>query len=136
MKTKSNVKLNEKVKAIDYTKEPITVTTTKGVYKAWKVISTLPLGVLKVNSVRFTPELPEAYQTAIRKIGWGFVEKVFATLNKRFWDPSDFWVNTVTKCYSKNKYPAIFVVPNSGNKNAIEIFVSGSHAVEISTWSN
>jgi len=45
------VKLNERVIKIDYNSDPILIYTTNSRYQAKKVISSLPLGVLKNNLV-------------------------------------------------------------------------------------
>lgn len=40
------------------------------------VVVTVPLGVLKAGSIRFVPELPGWKQDAIRKLGFGDLNKV------------------------------------------------------------
>jgi hypothetical protein len=55
---------------------------------AYHVIVTLPLGVLKVNVVKFTPPLPMEKQIAINKLGNGIYNKCIL-----YWDDEDevFW---------------------------------------------
>lgn len=61
-----------------------------------RVIVTVPLGVLKAESITFDPPLPAAKHDAIERIGFGHVEKVAMTFENAFWrsdpqKPSDFF---------------------------------------------
>lgn len=53
--------------------------------RADAVVVTLPLGVLKAGSVRFTPPLSEEKQEAIQKIGVGLLNKVCLRFDERVW---------------------------------------------------
>jgi len=70
-KYKPIVRFNTRVLSIDYQGPVIRLKTTNGVYSAKKVISSLPLGILKAGRVQFIPHLPEPYQDAINSIGMG-----------------------------------------------------------------
>ncbi len=48
------------------------------------MISSLPLGVLKKNVVKFVPELPDKYKIAIDTIGNGMADKLFVTFAEPF----------------------------------------------------
>ena len=50
-----------------------------------RVIVTVPLGVLKKGSIRFTPLLPFPHRTAIDALGMGSVETVWLRFDKPFW---------------------------------------------------
>ncbi|ORZ10986.1 hypothetical protein BCR41DRAFT_423424 [Lobosporangium transversale] len=50
----------------------------KGVFTADIVLVTLPLGVLKSNSVTFSPPLPMNKQTAIKRLGFGTMRQMLA----------------------------------------------------------
>jgi monoamine oxidase len=62
---KPELRLNEKVIEIDYSHNVVKVVTDKRVYYGKKVISSLPLGVLKHKFVKFVPELPQKYLDSI-----------------------------------------------------------------------
>ncbi|MDH4418261.1 MAG: NAD(P)/FAD-dependent oxidoreductase [Acidovorax sp.] len=49
------------------------------------VIVTVPLGVLKANTIRFEPTPPESIGFAIDKIGFGVFEKVVLQFKERWW---------------------------------------------------
>jgi polyamine oxidase len=79
------VRFNTRVLSIDYSGPVIRLKTTNGVYSAKKVISSLPLGILKAGRVQFIPQLPEPYQDAINSIGMGNENKLFIHFSKPFW---------------------------------------------------
>jgi len=55
--------------------------------KALKVLVTVPLGVLKAQSITFQPKLPKKKRTAISQLGMGLLNKVVL-----FWEDIDvFW---------------------------------------------
>ncbi|KAM3964981.1 LOW QUALITY PROTEIN: lysine-specific histone demethylase Su(var)3-3 [Aphomia sociella] len=68
------------------------------VYKGDVVLCTLPLGVLKVavanngqnqqNFVKFDPPLPDWKVAAIKRLGYGNLNKVVLCFERTFWDPS------------------------------------------------
>lgn len=54
-------------------------------FEADRVIVTVPLGVLKSNSIQFNPPLSSSKQTAIQKAGFGNVVKIVMEFDKIFW---------------------------------------------------
>jgi len=50
------------------------------------VICTLPLGVLKANTVKFSPPLPLWKQQAVDGIGFGNLNKLVLEFTSVFWD--------------------------------------------------
>ena len=81
-----NVQLNQRVSKIDYTNTKINVTHNGTTTEADYVLVTVPLGVLKANTIQFLPALPTTKQTAIQKIGMNCVNKFLLTWNTAFWD--------------------------------------------------
>jgi monoamine oxidase len=79
-------KLNQRVTNIDYSTSKIKVTHNGIISEADYVIVTVPLGVLKKNSIAFTPALPSAKQNAIQKVGMNCVNKFLLTWDTAFWD--------------------------------------------------
>ena len=65
------VRFNTRVLSIDYSGPVVRLKTTNGYYTAKKIISSLPLGILKAGRVQFNPQLPPRYQEAIKSIGMG-----------------------------------------------------------------
>ena len=73
------VLLNQRVHTIDYSSDIVKVITEKQVFYAKKVISSLPLGVLKAEKVKFNPSLPAIYKQSINNIGSGYADKLFVS---------------------------------------------------------
>lgn len=80
------IQLNQRVSTIDYSAGKVAVTHSGNISEADYVVVTVPLGVLKANSIRFIPELPNAKQNAIQKIGMNCVNKFLLTWDTAFWD--------------------------------------------------
>lgn len=80
------IQFNQRVTKIDYTSTTVKVVHNGMTSTANYVIVTVPLGVLKRNSIAFTPELPTAKKNAIQKVGMNCVNKFLLTWNTAFWD--------------------------------------------------
>ncbi|MBK8054014.1 MAG: FAD-dependent oxidoreductase [Saprospiraceae bacterium] len=85
-----DVRLNQRVTKIDYLAAKTKVTHNGTVTEADYVLVTVPLGVLKNNSIQFVPSLPTAKQTAITKLGMNCVNKFVLTWNTAFWDNEQY----------------------------------------------
>lgn len=81
-----DVQLNRRVTNIDYSATMVKVTHNGTVSEADYVIVSVPLGVLKKNSIAFTPVLPTVKQNAIQKVGMNCVNKFLLTWDTAFWD--------------------------------------------------
>lgn len=49
-------------------------------------VVTVPLGVLKAGKVRFEPVLPEGHRRAIRRLGFGLLDKTFLSYPEPWWN--------------------------------------------------
>lgn len=81
------------VQAIDHSNpKSVQITTNRTVFQAKTVIITVPLGVLKKGTIRFTPPLPQAKQAAIQRLNVGILNKVYFRFPQAFWadTESDF----------------------------------------------
>lgn len=56
------------------------------VVEADYVVSTIPLGVLKEGSINFEPALPNWKTGAIKRLGFGILNKVILVYKQAFWD--------------------------------------------------
>jgi len=81
-----DIRLEHVVSKVEYDDQGVTVTTNQGTFDAKYVISTLPIGVLKAESVEFSPPLPAAKQQAIDRIGMGLMNKLYLIFEDDFWD--------------------------------------------------
>lgn len=71
-----DIRLNEPVSAIRWGGSGVTVTARSGEIRALGCILTVPIGVLKAGSIRFTPELPAATRDALAGMHMGALTKI------------------------------------------------------------
>lgn len=100
-----DIRLGTSVTDINYEGPGVTVKANSSrnpnqpqVFKGDVVLCTLPLGVLKVavasngqnqqNFTTFNPPLPEWKVAAIKRLGYGNLNKVVLCFERTFWDPS------------------------------------------------
>lgn len=84
--TNLTIHLNQVVQQINYTAESVEVLTNQGTFTAEYAVITIPLGVLKQNSIQFNPPLPESKRAAISALGMGLLNKVYLRFPEVFWD--------------------------------------------------
>jgi monoamine oxidase len=72
-----DIRLGHVVKRVEVGPTGVTVTTDQGVFEAERAVITLPVGVLKLGSVEFSPPLPEPKRAAIGRLGVGVLNKVY-----------------------------------------------------------
>lgn len=120
-----NIRPNTEVLEIDYSdKNQVRVITNKTTYSADKVIITLPLGVLKSNSVKFTPELPSQKQEAINRLGFGSLAKLVLFFDEVFW-PADQYVFGYLAEIGKHAPTQIVNLQKSNNIPALAFPIGG-----------
>lgn len=84
---KDKILLNTVVTEINYSQSTIVVKDSNNeIYKADKVIITVPITVLKSKDIQFTPALPSEKTSAFSKIGMGAGMKVFLKFSTKFFD--------------------------------------------------
>lgn len=96
---------NTKVTSIDYSNNQVKITTDHGEFMADKVILTVSIGVLKSNTITFTPTLPNTKKAAIESVEFlpGF--KLFMKFSDKFY--SDM-VNCDTQNGEKTYYDVAY----------------------------
>ena len=83
------IQLQQTVTEIRYSGSGVSVTTERETFTADAAIVTLPLGVLKAGTLKFSPELPENKQMAINRLRMGVLNKVVLKFPAQFW-PQDY----------------------------------------------
>jgi monoamine oxidase len=81
-----DIQLNQKVTKIDYSNNKIKVSHNQKISIADYVLITVPLGVLKKETIQFIPDLPKTKKKAIQNVGMGCVNKYALQWEKKFWD--------------------------------------------------
>lgn len=87
-----SITLNCTVQHIDYSGTVIKVQTNQGEKTADKVLVTVPIGVLKHNSIIFNPALPQTKVESIQKINAGSYTKTYLQFPTVFWPAEKDWL--------------------------------------------
>ena len=84
---KDQILLNRIIKKIDYSGEQVIVTDQQGqTDESDKLIITVPITILKSNTIQFIPSLPSEQTMAFSKIGMDAGMKVFLKFSDSFYD--------------------------------------------------
>ena len=126
--TPKNVYLNHVVTKIDYSGDRVKIYAGNKVFVAEKAIVTLPLGVLRQNSVEFVPALSEQRKNATKTLGSGVFNKVFVSFETPFWDTTKKTLGFVKK-NGKSRYLFARYIPDNG-KHILSFFISGSDSID------
>ncbi|TAF55541.1 MAG: FAD-dependent oxidoreductase, partial [Oscillatoriales cyanobacterium] len=89
------IEFGQPVQAIDWGRSPLRVVTSRSEFIADRVVVTLPLGVLKAQTVQFSPALPPAKQEAIAKLGMGILNKCYLRFPRVFWPEDVDWLEYI-----------------------------------------
>lgn len=82
------VRLGETVEEIEHDAGGVVVHTDRDVHRGSHAVVTVPLGVLKAERIRFSPDLPAAKRAAIARLDMGNFEKIVLRFRSAFWlDP-------------------------------------------------
>ena len=121
-----DIRMGETVETIRYDSERVEVVTAAGTHSATTVIVTVPIGVLKAQTIRFDPPLPARKLEAIENVGTGVVEKVILTFDTPFWRQSPhkpssvFYVSDVL-----GDFPAFVDSTSSAGRPMLVAFLTG-----------
>ncbi|KAH9768523.1 protein FLOWERING LOCUS D [Citrus sinensis] len=74
------------VHTIRYGSDGVQVLAGSQVFEGDMVLCTVPLGVLKSGSIKFIPELPQRKLDAIKRLGYGLLNKVAMLFPYVFWE--------------------------------------------------
>ena len=90
-----DIKLGQVVDRIEWGQSPVRVKTRTDVFEADHVVVTLPLGVLKAGHVAFDPQLPADKLRAIRRLGFGVLNKCYLRFQRSFWPDDIDWIEHI-----------------------------------------
>ncbi|WP_020397170.1 flavin monoamine oxidase family protein [Thiolinea disciformis] len=86
-----NIQLGQTVTKVAYGAKGVSVTTQHQTHTADYAIITVPLGVLKRNTIQFSPVLSRDKQIAIQRLGMGLLNKTYLRFPKVFWPKNIDW---------------------------------------------
>ncbi|CAF3636390.1 unnamed protein product [Rotaria sp. Silwood1] len=93
------------------------------------VLVTIPLGCLKARSIVFMPPIPDWKLTAIDKMGFGLLNKVFLQFTSIFWDEKLQNIDVITNHY----YQCYVCIPEA---RILVLYIAASHARELEQYSD
>ena len=127
IKIKENIILNTVVSSIDYTSDNIIITdSNNNTFEADKIIITVPITILKSNSINFNPILNSSKTNAFAKIGMEAGMKVFLKFSKKFYN-QNIVGGKICAAYADES------IGKLGSNSVLLAFVMGEQAVYLST---
>jgi monoamine oxidase len=119
------IQLNSPVKSIDYSGEKIIIEdVNNNSHSADKVIITVPISILKLNEISFTPALPEEKTVAFSKFGMGAGMKVFFKFSTKFYK-GELYGGSVCGAYADD------TLGKNTSDNVLMAFVMGDQAADL-----
>ncbi|GMG99435.1 hypothetical protein Nepgr_001275 [Nepenthes gracilis] len=74
------------VNTVRYSSAGVEVVAGNQVFEGDMALCTVPLGVLKIGSIKFIPELPQRKLDGIKRLGFGLLNKVAMLFSHVFWE--------------------------------------------------
>jgi hypothetical protein len=99
-----DIRLNSRVTEINYNATKSLVKVNENSIEADYVIVSVPLGVLKNNSISFQPSLPASKLSAIQNIQMGNVNKFLFIWNTPFWNTNIQYIGYTPETKGKFNY--------------------------------
>ncbi|MEP3226803.1 MAG: FAD-dependent oxidoreductase [Parasphingorhabdus sp.] len=130
---KNGVLLNKTVLAFEDTGDEVTVyCADNSSYKAKQVVNSMPHSVMQ--SVKFSPRLPQRMEESIRDITYGISIQVHFLLEKEYWEedglPPSLWSDTVIERF------ALLTDDDTGNPSSALAFINGNEAYKYNFMTN
>jgi monoamine oxidase len=129
-----DVRLEHIVSEITYNDAGVKVTTSQGEFTAEQAVITLPVGVLKKGTVKFSPPLPEAKQTAINHLGMGVLNKVYLRFTEIFWEEEADWLGYISA--NKGEWSEFVNIAKAVQQPILLCFNAGEYGAKIEAFSD
>lgn len=127
-----DIHLNEPVKEINYQNDTLTVKTENKSFSSHYVICTVPLGVLKNNTIKFIPDLPAEKKRAISRLGMGTLDKLVLIFDHVFWDKDKAWIGYIPN--QGKRWLDFFNLYHFIKQPILIVFNQGVTAKEMESW--
>lgn len=127
---------NQVVTKIAYDPKGVTVSAGGKQYHAKYLISTLPLGVLKTNTIEFNPTLPQDKLAAIQRIGMGTYNKTYLLFDTVFWEKDTEWLVFLSKNNKQNEDFEIMNYYSQSKQPILLVFTTGAFASDLEKLSD
>ena len=121
-----DIRLNTRVINVNYSNTKVAITTIGNNIEADYVIVSVPLGVLKNNSISFTPTLPTNKINAIANTNIGNVNKFLLVWSTPFWDTNLQYIGYIPDI--KGKFNYYLNIKKFTPSNGLMTFAFGDYA--------
>ncbi|MFM9033175.1 MAG: FAD-dependent oxidoreductase [Mycobacterium sp.] len=130
-----DVRLGHVVTSVDTSGNRAVVITSGGEFDADAVVVTVPLGVLKASSIRFTPPLAESKAAAVARLGMGALSKTCLRFGSAFWPSGTELVDLVPDASRRGQWVESLSLTGLVDVPALMMFNAGrfARAVEKTT---
>lgn len=99
------VRLRSAVTTLAYSDTAVTLATSDGSIQSFDAaVVTVPLGVLKAESIAFDPPLPVDVAMAIDRLGFGLLDKLYMEFDEVFWDQGVTWITTPENGWPRGQF--------------------------------
>ena len=123
-----DIRINSPVRSVGYGyNDHVTVETKGETFTSDYVICSVPLGVLKNDSIIFSPNLPSDMRSSINKVGFGTVTKLAIKFTNQFWDSDVQYYGTVNE--DTGRWPLWLNYKTFSDENILMGFCFGDHAL-------
>jgi monoamine oxidase len=130
-----DIRLNSTVIEINYNETKSSVNVNGNLIEADYVIVSVPLGVLKNNTIAFKPTLPVSKLLAIQNIQMGNVNKFLFIWEKPFWDTNIQYIGYTPETKGKFNY-FMNMMKFLPTTNGLMTFAFGDYATVTETMSD
>lgn len=124
-----DIRLNSRVKKIDYSSNKSIVEVNGEKIESDYVIVAVPLGVLKNNSIEFVPKMSSQKQVALRNTNMGVVNKFLLIWDTSFWNTNLQYIGYTPDTKGKFNY-YVNMLKFLPNTNGLMTFAFGNYALE------
>ena len=93
---------------------------------------TVPLGVLKADSIRFIPSLPDKNRKAIAGLGMGLLNKCVMMFESSFWGSDEEWIERITS----SGFQSTLSMTPVARQPVLYGFNSATNARKIESWTD
>ena len=130
-----DIRLNSRVSEINYKETKSLVKVNENSIEADYVIVSVPLGVLKNNSIAFKPSLPAIKLSAIQNIQMGNVNKFLFIWDTPFWDTNIQYIGYTPETKGKFNY-LMNMLKFLPTTNGLMTFAFGDYATVTETMTD
>lgn len=128
------IKTNSVVQSIEYVGNSVSVNTLNSNFNCDYLVISVPLGILKANTIQFSPLLPDSKSIAISNLKMGVVNKFLLVWNSAFWEKDIQYIGYTPE--EKGKFNYFLNVFKFSNFPALMTFAYGNYAKETESQSD